>query len=294
MSDRKAPSAPKIIREVAGLRAMVRGWREKGERVALVPTMGALHEGHLALVRRAQEEAERVVVSLFVNRPQFNSQADFASYPRDEAADAALLARAPVALIYAPSAATMYPEGFATAITVRGPADDLEGAHRPGHFAGVATVVAKLFAQCAPDTALFGEKDYQQLLVVRRLVTDLDLPVRIVGVPTVREADGLACSSRNRLLSKDERAIAPALYRALTALVAEAESGADLGEACAKATRALLAAGFARVDYVAVRDAETLAPVARLAAPARALAAALLGRTRLIDNLPIAPRAPAP
>lgn len=290
MSDRKAPSAPKIVRDVAGLRASVRRWREKGARVALVPTMGALHEGHLALVRRAQELSERVVVSLFVNRPQFNSEADFASYPRDEAADVALLARRRVSLIYAPSLEAMYPEGFATAITVKGPAADLEGAHRPGHFVGVATVVTKLLTQCAPDLALFGEKDYQQLLVVRRLVQDLDLPVRIVAVPTVREADGLACSSRNTLLSKEERAIAPALYRALMALAAEAESGAGLDEACARATCALLAAGFARVDYVAVRDAETLAPLTQLSAPARALAAAHLGRTRLIDNVPIAPR----
>jgi pantoate--beta-alanine ligase len=292
MSDRKAPSAVKIVREATALRRAVRAWRKAGESVALVPTMGALHEGHLSLVRLAGEAARRVVVSLFVNRPQFGSEKDFSTYPRSEAADAAKLAATSAALIYAPTMETMYPEGYATTVTVEGPAQDLEGRIRPGHFAAVATVVSKLFIQCAPDIAVFGEKDYQQLLVVRRLVRDLDLPVRILAGPTIREADGLALSSRNAHLSPKERAIAPALYRALAQLAAEVQGAraSAIEPACRAARDALLAAGFAQVDYVVVHDAETLSPIERVTAPARALAAARLGHTRLIDNVPVMPR----
>jgi pantoate--beta-alanine ligase len=290
MSLAKAPRALPIATEAPALQAAVEAWRKAGERVALVPTMGALHEGHLSLIRLAAERARRVVVSIFVNRPQFNSEEDFSAYPRTEEDDLRKLAHAPVSLVYAPKSEAMYPAGFATTITVEGPALGLEGAMRPGHFAGVATVVAKLLLQCAPDIAVFGEKDYQQLLVIQTLVRDLDLPVRIVCAPTVREADGLACSSRNILLSEKERANAPALYRTLMGLASEIEEGGSIAAACAAAEQSLHAAGFGRIDYVAVRDAETLAPVERLTRPARALAAAWLGRTRLIDNVPLIPR----
>jgi len=268
----------------------VRAWRAAGESVALVPTMGALHEGHLSLARLASETARRVVVSIFVNRPQFASEADFSAYPRSARADAEMLVTSPAALIYAPSVEAMYPSGYATTVAVEGPALGLEGDVRPGHFAGVATVVMKLLLQCAPDVAVFGEKDYQQLLVVRQLVRDLDLPLRILAAPTIREADGLACSSRNVRLSENERAIAPALYRTLAELVAAVERGGGIAEACATAEQRLRAAGFDSVDYVAVRDAETLSPVDRVTKPARALAAARLGATRLIDNLPVTAR----
>lgn len=290
MSGRKVPSAIKTARDVAALRSALSAWRAAGETVALVPTMGALHEGHLSLVRLASEAASRVVVSIFVNRLQFASDADFAAYPHAERADADMLAASSAALIYAPGAETMYPLGYATTVAVGGPAQGLEGDMRPGHFAGVATVVTKLFLHCAPDVAVFGEKDYQQLLVVQRLVRDLDLPLRILAAPTIREADGLACSSRNALLTPTERAVAPALYRTLVALVAEVEAGADIPRACASAEQSLRTAGFESVDYVALRDAETLAPLDRVSRPARALAAARLGRVRLIDNLPVMAR----
>jgi pantoate--beta-alanine ligase len=288
MSLAKAPGALSIATDAAALQAAVEAWRKAAEHVALVPTMGALHEGHLSLIRLAAERARRVVVSIFINRPQFNSEEDFSAYPRTEEEDLRKLARAPVSLVYAPKSEAMYPKGFATTVTVAGPALGLEGERRPGHFAGVATVVTKLLLQCAPDIAVFGEKDYQQLLVIQTLVRDLDLPVRIVCAPTVREADGLACSSRNALLSEKERAIAPALYRALTRLASDINKGDSIAAACATAEQSLRAAGFSRIDYVAVRDAETLAPVERLTRPARALAAAWLGHTRLIDNVPLA------
>jgi pantoate--beta-alanine ligase len=278
-----------IVRTVADLRSQVGAWKAEGLRVALVPTMGALHEGHLSLVRLAGERADRVVASLFVNPTQFAPHEDFDAYPRDEARDADLLEAAGCSLLFAPTVAEMYPPGASTTVTVAGVSEPLDGAARPGHFAGVATVVTKLLLQCAPHVAVFGEKDYQQLQVIRRLVRDLDIPVEVVGGPIVRAEDGLALSSRNAYLTPAERAAAPALSRALTLAVERLHAGAPVSEAEAEALAALKAAGFARIDYVEVRGAEGLdrfgpGPVE---GPARVLAAAVLGRTRLIDNMAV-------
>ncbi len=275
-----------IVRDVAALRQAVGAWRQAGAAVGLVPTMGALHAGHLALVRRALDHCGRVCVTLFVNPKQFGPNEDLARYPRDEAADAALLANAGAHLLFAPGVAVMYPEGHGTQVSVGRLGEILEGEHRPGFFIGVATVVAKLLLQAQPDAAFFGEKDYQQLLVVRRLVRDLDIPVEIVGVPTVREKDGLALSSRNAYLTPPERRIAPALHRVLAETASAVAGGVASQDAESRAAGDLLKAGFARVDYIAVRDAETLeAP--RPDRPRRALAAAWLGGTRLIDNVAV-------
>lgn len=284
-----ATDEPAVARSVAALRRATGGWRAAGERIGLVPTMGAIHAGHLALVTAARGQCDRVVASLFVNPRQFGPAEDFTAYPRTEAADCAAFAQAGVDLVFIPPVEEMYPPGFATNVQVGGVSEGLDGAHRPGHFDGVATVVAKLLLQCLPDAAFFGEKDYQQLSVVRRLVRDLDIPVRIEGVPTVREADGLALSSRNVYLSSEERQQAPLLHRVLrdtaAALLAAPDDVAALLE---RGAGALAAGGFA-VDYLELRDAETLAPLSRLASPARLLAAARLGRTRLIDNIRVAP-----
>jgi len=271
---------------VRGLREAIASWRAAGKRVALVPTMGALHEGHISLVDRARELADRVVVSIFVNPTQFAPNEDFSKYPRTLDADCAKLAgRADLA--YTPLLEEMYPAGFATTVSLAGPAAvGLEDAFRPTHFAGVATVVAKLLLQALPDVAVFGEKDYQQLKVVARMARDLDLTAEIVGAPTVREADGLALSSRNRYLSQEERALAPTLYRTLQDCAARLRAGEDAATVMAAGEAALATAGFA-VDYLALRDAETLAPVSGLAAPARLLVAARLGATRLIDNIAV-------
>jgi pantoate--beta-alanine ligase len=276
-----------IVRSVAELRARVKYWRDMGLKVGFVPTMGALHQGHLALVGRGLELADRVVASVFVNPTQFGPNEDLSRYPRQEARDAELLEGAGCALLFAPTVAEMYPEGFATTVTVAGVSAGLCGEVRPGHFAGVATVVAKLLLQCLPDVALFGEKDYQQLAVIRRLARDLDIPCAIEGVPTVREADGLALSSRNAYLSAAERATAPIVHRTLLAVAEGMRAGGRASELCAKAASELLAAGFSSVDYVEVRDADSLAPVERLDRPARALLAARLGGTRLIDNVAV-------
>jgi pantoate--beta-alanine ligase len=276
-----------VARSVAALRETVAGWRKQQERIALVPTMGALHRGHLALVEAARRRCERVVASLFVNPKQFGPREDFTAYPRDEAADLAKFREAGVDLVFAPTVEEMYPAGFVTAVRVAGIGDELEGAHRPGHFDGVATVVSKLLLQCLPDIAYFGEKDYQQLLVVRRMARDLDIPVKIEGIATMREPDGLALSSRNVYLSPEERRIAPLLYRVLNdtaaALAANPENvAATLQNGLAE----LRQAGFAP-DYLELRDAADLSPMTRLDRPARLLAAAHLGRTRLIDNIPV-------
>jgi pantoate--beta-alanine ligase len=270
---------------VAPLRAQVAAWRAAGERVVLVPTMGALHAGHLALVARARELGRRTVASIFVNPTQFGPTEDFSRYPRDTETDLALLAEAGADAAYLPDVATMYPPGFSTRVEVDEVSQGLCGAFRPGHFSGVATVVTKLLNQVQPDIALFGEKDYQQLLVIRRAVRDLDLPVEIQGVPTLREADGLALSSRNRYLSPEERRAAPRLHAVLASIARGLAAGAEAGLLLAEGRAELEAAGFGSVQYLEVRDAETLAPVERADRPVRILAAAYLGRTRLIDNL---------
>jgi pantoate--beta-alanine ligase len=281
-----------VVRAVAGLREAVCGWRAKGERIGLVPTMGALHAGHLALVGAARGQCERVVASLFVNPKQFGPREDFAGYPRDEAADLAKFREGGVDLVFAPPVEEMYPPGFASNIRIAGISESLEGAHRLGHFDGVATVVAKLLLQCLADAAYFGEKDYQQLMVVRRLVHDLDIPVRIEGVPTVREPDGLALSSRNVYLSPEERRVAPQLHQVLSDTAAVLRERPDsVAAALAGGSAALERAGFA-VDYLELRDAASLAPLSRLTRPARLLAAAHLGRTRLIDNIAVTPGEP--
>jgi pantoate--beta-alanine ligase len=278
-----------VARSVAALRRAVGEWRAAGLRVGLVPTMGAIHDGHLALVRASRAQCDRVVASLFVNPKQFGPAEDFAAYPRDEAADRAAFARGGVDLVFIPNVEEMYPVGFATTVQAGGPSEGMEGAHRPGHFDGVATVVGKLLLQCLPDAAYFGEKDYQQLTVVQRMARDLDIPVRIEGVPTVREPDGLALSSRNVYLSPPERQTAALLYRVLRdTAAAVVQAPGTVPEALARGKAALEAGGFA-VDYLELRDAASLAPMPRLAGPARLFVAARLGRTRLIDNIPVDP-----
>lgn len=277
------------IRHLEPLRAAVAELRADGNPIAFVPTMGALHAGHLALVDAARKRTPNIVASIFVNPRQFGPDEDLAQYPRRLAKDSAMLADAGCAILWAPETDVMYPAGFATAVAVAGVSAPLEGVARPGHFEGVATVVAKLFNQVRPDIAFFGEKDFQQLAVIRRLVADLDFGIEIVGVPTQREEDGLALSSRNVYLLDEERAQARALPRALGEAATAIEQGADVAEALARAEAALLRAGFAAVDYVALADAETLQPLAVLDRPARLLAAARIGNTRLIDNIPVTP-----
>ena len=265
-------------------------WREqsRGKSLALVPTMGALHEGHLRLVRYARRKCDRVVVSIFVNPAQFAPHEDFGSYPRTWYADLAALKELKVDAIWAPNVTTMYPEGFATRIAPGGPAlAGLEDRFRPHFFGGVCTVVAKLLLQVRPDIAAFGEKDYQQLKVVTAMARDLDIGTKIVGVPTVREKDGLAMSSRNAYLSPEQRPIAPALYRALKACAAKLKAGAPFAASLGEAEADIERSGFA-VDYLEARHAETLAPVTLIKhGPVRLLAAARLGRTRLIDNIAV-------
>jgi pantoate--beta-alanine ligase len=276
-----------VDRTVADLRSRVAGWRREGFRVGLVPTMGALHQGHLALVRSIATRVERVVVSIFVNPAQFAPTEDFASYPRDEASDLAKLEPTGAHAVFAPGVGEMYPLGFATAVVPGGPALGLESDFRPQFFEGVATVVSKLLLSCLPDVAIFGEKDYQQLAVIRRMVTDLNIPSEIVGHPTIREADGLAMSSRNAYLSPDERRVAPKLHAVLADTALSIRGQDEPMEALLRAQRALTAAGF-KVDYIEFRNADTLAPVvSRAGEPARLLAAARLGKTRLIDNIAV-------
>jgi len=278
-----------IVRTLEDLRRALAVWRAEGRTVGLVPTMGALHDGHLSLIRLARQRTDRVVASLFVNPAQFAPSEDFRAYPRDEARDARLLAETGCDLLYAPSTEDIYPEGFATCVTVEGVSAPLEGASRPQHFAGVATIVAKLLVRVAPDVAVFGEKDYQQLLVVRRLVRDLDLAVEVIGAPTIRADDGLALSSRNAYLSESERAIAGRLNAVLRSAADALGRGEPVDMVEARAMACLGKAGVSCIDYLEARAADDLArvgpgPVDR---PARLLAAVRVGKTRLIDNWPI-------
>ncbi len=281
MSDLALP----VARSVADLRARVAAWRKAGERVGLVPTMGALHEGHLSLVRLAKSRVQRVVASVFVNPTQFGPHEDFDAYPRDEARDAALLASADCDLLFAPTAAEMYPQGFSTTVTVEGVSASMDGIARPGHFAGVATVVTKLLLQCGPDVAVFGEKDYQQLLVIRRLAGDLDIPTEIIGAPTARLEDGLARSSRNAYLSAAERVVAGRMNQIMAEAAGRLRAGEPADRVEAAGLAALTAAGFGRIDYFEVRGSNDLARPAT--GPMRIFAAAHLGKTRLIDNMAV-------
>lgn len=278
-----------IVRTKAELRRIVSGWRAAGDRIAVVPTMGALHEGHMSLVRAALAAAERTIVTLFVNPKQFNNPEDLAKYPRTEQADAALLAPVGADMLYAPNAEEIYPAGFATTVSVTGVSEGLCGAHRPGHFDGVATVVAKLFLQTGADLGFFGEKDFQQLHVVRRMASDLDIAIEVVGCPTVREADGLALSSRNVRLTAAERTIAPRLARILTSTSERLAWGTDAAPILDAARAEIMAAGFRDVEYLELRTEADLAPIAQVDRPARLLVAAWLGDVRLIDNVRVAP-----
>lgn len=277
-----------VLESVAALRATVGAWHDAGDKVALVPTMGALHEGHLALVREAQRHARRVVVSIFVNPTQFAPHEDFKKYPRTFESDCALLTQAKADAVFFPPVEAMYPPGFATRILLLGPAAvGLDDRFRPTHFEGVATICCKLFTQSRADYAIFGEKDYQQLKVVTRMVADLDLGIDIIPLATVREPDGLALSSRNRYLSPDDRALAPLLHQVMQRVGARLRNGDALFQAVGEAQGEIISAGF-ELDYLEARHAETLAPVTGLAdGPLRLLVAARLGGTRLIDNVPV-------
>lgn len=277
------------LRELAPLRDALTALRRDGKPLALVPTMGALHDGHIALVEEARRRAGHVAVSIFVNPRQFGPNEDLDAYPRREAKDAQLLQAAGVDLLWAPTVDVMYPAGFATNISVSGVTEGLDGAARPGHFDGVATVVTKLFNQVRPDIAIFGEKDFQQLAVIRRMVADLDMGIEIIGMPTQRAEDGLALSSRNAYLTTQERKDALALPRALGEAKRQMEKGAAVDAAIAKAVQMLTAHGFGSVDYVTLCDVASLEPMEVLDRPARLLGAARIGTTRLIDNIAVDP-----
>jgi pantoate--beta-alanine ligase len=288
MNQEQAP--PNVVRTIADLRRTVAQWRHSADRIALVPTMGALHAGHLSLVQLGYTLANRVIVSLFVNPTQFGPAEDLSRYPRNEAQDLASLASVGCDLLFAPAVAEIYPEGFSTSVQVASVSDGLCGAIRPGHFDGVATIVCKLLNQAQADVAIFGEKDFQQLQVIRRMVADLNIPTEIIGAPIIRDPDGLAMSSRNIYLSTEERAIAQSLPRLLQWAKTALEDGESVDVVCTDAKRNLLSAGFASVDYIELRSDSRLAPMAHLTEPARLLAAARVGKTRLIDNLAVAPK----
>lgn len=276
-----------VIRTSAELQEKVAGWKRSGMLVGVVPTMGALHDGHLSLARAARAQSDRVIVTIFVNPMQFNNPEDLKKYPRDEAHDLALLQAEGVDVLFAPGVEEVYPDGFATTVSVTGVSEPLEGAFRPGHFDGVATVVSKLFGMTQAGRAFFGEKDWQQLQVVRRLVADLNIPVRIIGCPTIREADGLAMSSRNVRLSAAERALAPQLHTQMQAAAEAIRAGTQVEQALEAARAALAGAGFGQVEYLELRSVEGLRPLTSLSEPARLLAAVWLGDVRLIDNIAV-------
>lgn len=276
-----------VIRTVAELRPLVRAWKAAGDLVGVVPTMGALHEGHLSLARRGKAECARVITTIFVNPKQFNNPDDLKKYPRTEEADVALLASVGVDVVFIPQPDEVYPEGFITTVSVGGVSEPLEGRMRPGHFDGVATVVTKLFGMTMADRGYFGQKDWQQLQVVLRLVRDLNLPITIVGCETIREADGLAMSSRNVRLTPQGRAVAGVLFSALTTAAHDIRAGHADRMAIREAAEKVRAAGFERVEYIELRDAETLMPSDDVRRPRRMLAAAWLDDVRLIDNIPV-------
>ncbi|GGE53040.1 pantoate--beta-alanine ligase [Actibacterium pelagium] len=278
-----------IVRNLAELRTMVRQWKMAGEVVGVVPTMGALHQGHLSLVKAAKDGCDRVIVTIFVNPKQFNNPEDLENYPRTEEEDAEKLASYKVDAIYVPDGDEMYPQGFNTNVSVSGVTEDLEGAHRPGHFDGVATVVTKLFLQTQADKAYFGNKDYQQLQLVKRLALDLNIPIEVIGCPTIREEDGLAMSSRNLLLSDRARIKAPALNAAMVRAAERIKAGEDIAKVLAEASDEVVRAGFIDVEYLELRSVGTLSPMSEFAEPARLLAAANLAGVRLIDNIGVDP-----
>ena len=275
------------VRTVDALRTRISKWRGTGATVGLVPTMGGLHDGHLSLIRAAKGQTDLTVATLFVNPAQFALDEDLNAYPRDEARDQELFVAEGTDLLFAPDVEEMYPVGHTTEVHVQGLSQILEGEFRPRFFLGVATVVSKLLLQVRPDAAFFGEKDYQQLLVIRRLAFDLNIPVEIVGTPTKREENGLAMSSRNQYLNESERRTAPSLYATINQVAESIRDGADAEKRCQWAESRLTEAGFRQVDYVAYRDAETLEPVEDSSRPARILAAAWLGQARLIDNVAV-------
>ena len=278
---------PEVIRTVAELRARVAAARSEGKKIGLVPTMGALHHGHLSLVDVIAKQCDFIIVSIFVNPTQFGEGEDFEAYPRDEQTDLERLAPTAASLVYAPSVGEMYPDGDATTVSVRGLSSNFEGTHRPGHFEGVATVVSKLLLQSLPDAAIFGEKDFQQLAVIRRFVKDLAIPVTIIGGPIIREEDGLAASSRNVYLTPTSRAIAGKFNLTLKQLVGNVQAGMGLREAEAHATETLMTAGFDSVDYVSIVDPDTLKIMETLSRDARVLSVARLQKVRLLDNMAI-------
>jgi pantoate--beta-alanine ligase len=281
------PASPTIHRTVDDLRTAVSAWRREGLRIGMVPTMGALHSGHMELVRAARERADRIIVTIFVNPTQFAPTEDFGAYPRTEASDVAKLSELGVEAVFAPNASEMYPVGYATTVSMAGPAIGLETDFRPHFFSGVATVVSKLLIAGFPDVAMFGEKDYQQLMVVRQMARDLRLPTDIIGLPTIREADGLALSSRNAYLSPKERQTATTISRVMRQAAESIRAGGSVEAALAEGRTALTESGF-RVDYLVLRNAETLAELADVTVePRRMLAAAWLGKTRLIDNIAV-------
>ncbi len=274
-----------ILRALSELRARTRAWRRAGQTIGVVPTMGALHQGHLSLAQAARAECDRVIVTIFVNPKQFNNPEDLAKYPRTEQDDAAKLAPLGVDAIYVPDPDQIYPDGFATTVSVTGLTDVMEGAFRPGHFDGVATVVAKLFLQTQADRAYFGEKDYQQLMVVRRMARDLDIPIEVIGCPTVREPSGLAMSSRNLRLTDQGLATGAQMHAVMQDMAGQLAQGAAFADLVGPARDTLLAAGFSEVEYIDLRCAETLAPLTAATRPARLFATAWLGGVRLIDNI---------